>query len=527
LRQKPESACLTVPAHYGYAQRQAIRAAAVKAGLKVKAMVNEPTAAAMYYARKKGNDGRVLVFDLGGGTFDATLLAIMGGVVKVIATGGDAFLGGQDFDARIVEHMATRFEHDHGIDLRPQTVSMWRTFVAAETAKVALSSKAEARVRVPCVTVDNDRFLDLDYVISRKQLEELTAPLVEKCLGICETILKQANIEPEDVDEIVFVGGQTRMPSIQRRLSQKFKTNPEKHIHPDLGVAVGAALLARGDQSLIDVVSAPMGIMVPGLGAKELVPANTTVPSVKRLTLGMRPQPGQPLVMALYESPDASSLEREHLGTTRADADWLDDNPGELEIEAWVGDDLSLTLALHADDGGRLPLQIERPQDVDAPVTKKKKKKKKKKKAAKHSPDTDDRTNVDPNVVSSMEFAAKDLGLEIEEDSGEYEDDEDQEDATNVDEPGKNRQISRPASGGRRAVMPPGFKSIDVGMDSESGAAGQSQRVSGSKMPPPAVRVAAEKRKRIETGDPADSGAGTGAAGAGAGNDEGRVPQVG
>jgi molecular chaperone DnaK len=534
MRAKPESACLTVPAHYGYAQRQAIRAAAVRAGLKVKAMVNEPTAAAMYYARKKGNDGRVLVFDLGGGTFDATLLAVMGGVVKVLATGGDAFLGGQDFDARIVEELATRFERDTNIDLRPQTVSMWRTFVAAEAAKVSLSSNAEARVRVPCVTVDQDRFLDLDYVITRKELEEMAAPLIEKCLGICETILKQANVEPEDVDEIVFVGGQTRMPAIQRRLAQIFNTNPEKHIHPDLGVAVGAALLARGDQSLIDVVSAPMGIMVPGVGAKELVPANTTIPSVKRLALGMRPAEGQPLVMALYESPDASSLEREHLGTTRAEADWLDDNPGDLEIEAWVGDDLSLSLALHADSGGRLPLQIERPTDDEKPA-----KKKKKKKAAKSTADDDDRTFVDTGKPKSMEDAAKELGIEVEEESDEYEYEyesaeeivEDPSESTNVDEPGKRRIASRTSDaremGKRGGPLPPGFKSIDVGMASDADTAiAHSQKVSGSKMPPPAVRQAAAERKPRSTG-PGERRRSVSTSAAGGDSDEGRVPQVG
>jgi molecular chaperone DnaK len=361
LKQKVSACALTVPAHYGYNQRQTIYRAATRAGLVVKAMVNEPTAAAMYYARKKGEDGTVLIFDLGGGTFDVTVLAIMGGVVRVLATGGEPFLGGQDFDGKVVEHLATRFERTYGVDLRSQTVAMWRLFMAAEAAKVALSTQEETRVRVPCVTVHEDRFLDLEDTLTRRELEELTAPLVERCLGLCEEILQRAKLKAHDVAEIVFVGGQTRMPAIQRRVAQTFHTNPSKHIHPDLGVAVGAALIGQGEQSLIGVVSSPLGVMVPGKGAKELVPANTPVPSVRRLSLGMRPTPGEPLIMALFESPDDGGVEREHLGTTRVDAAWLDQNTGALELEAWIGDDLSLTLALKAGGGGRLPLELIRP----------------------------------------------------------------------------------------------------------------------------------------------------------------------
>ncbi|MFZ9889776.1 MAG: Hsp70 family protein, partial [Myxococcota bacterium] len=361
MRVPAQGCVLTVPAHFGYSQRHVIRRAANRAGLDVKGMVNEPTAAAMYYARKKGDDGRVLIFDLGGGTFDATLLAVMGGVVRVLATGGDAFLGGKDFDHALASSLADRFAADHGVSLAEQRVSLWRLLLAAEQAKVRLSAELSTEIRVPAIAAQGDRFVDLQYTVTRRELESLTAGLVEKCVGICSDILRRAELTAADVDEIVFVGGQTRMPEVQRRLGQIFKTHPSKHIHPDLGVAVGAALLARGEQRLIDVTSAPLGIMIPGVGARELIPANTTVPSVKRLSLGVRPRPGQPLNLAIYELPDAQSLEREHLGTLRADGGWIEQHPGDLELEAWLGDDLEVTLSLRAADGERLPLQIDRP----------------------------------------------------------------------------------------------------------------------------------------------------------------------
>ena len=352
---------ITVPAHFGYSQRASIRRAASRAGARVKAMVNEPTAAAMYYARKKGNDGTVLVFDLGGGTFDATLMAIVGGVVKVLASGGDAFLGGADFDAKIVDLLVQRFQEQHGIDLKQNTVAIQRVFVTAEQAKIELSKADETRVRVPCVAVQDERFIDLEDKVTRKELEDLTAPLIEKCLGICEDILKRAKLQAIEVDEIVFVGGQTQMPAIQRRLAEIFMANPAKHIHPDLGVVVGAALLAKGDHSLIDVNSMAFGAMLPGGVTKELVPANTPVPAVKKLQLDARPAPGQPLVFGIYEAVDSTSLDRDHLGTVRVEADWLAENPGDLIVEAWMNTDLDLTLFLQASEGGKIPLTIAKP----------------------------------------------------------------------------------------------------------------------------------------------------------------------
>ena len=358
LKQRFEECVLTTPAHFGYSQRNALRQAADKAGLKIRAMVNEPTAAAMYYAHKKGGrDTTVLVFDLGGGTFDATLMAIRGGVVEVLATGGDAFLGGADFDAVIVERLLERFELDHKLDLRGNNVIMQRLLFGAEQAKVALSRDESTHFRVPCVAMKNDAFLDFDYQVTRREVEDYTAPLVEKCLGICQDILARARMSHQQVDEIVLVGGQTRMPAIQRRIAQVFQCNPEKHVHPELGVAVGAAILGRGQDTLIDVLSVSLGMMVPGVGAKELIPANTVVPGVRRVPLGYRPPPGQPLVLGVYESVDATSVDRDHLGTIRVPHEWLALHPEDLVIEARMGEDFALQLILHA-GAARLPLQL-------------------------------------------------------------------------------------------------------------------------------------------------------------------------
>jgi molecular chaperone DnaK len=353
-----EECVLTAPAHYGYAQRGAIRRAAMRAGLRVKGMVNEPTAAAMYYARKKGNDGTVLVFDLGGGTFDATLMAIVSGVVKVIATGGDAFLGGADFDAKIVDHLLARFEGDHAIDLRTDAVAVQRLLVAAEAAKIELSRSEDVRIRVPCIAIKDERFLDLELRLTRTDLENMTATLVEQAVGVCRDILKRAKLDAKQVDEIVFVGGMTRMPVIQRRLADIFIANPSQNIHPDLGVVVGAALLSQGDHSLIDVTSMSMGIALPGGGNVELVPANTVVPSVQRVEV-TRPPAGQPLVFGVYEAVDVQALERDVLGTIRVPVEWLAAHPGTLTLEAWLGADLDLDLFLQPGNGEKLSLTLQ------------------------------------------------------------------------------------------------------------------------------------------------------------------------
>ncbi len=355
-----EECMVAVPAHFGFGQRAVIRRAARRAGLKVRGMVNEPTAAAMYYARQKGRDGTVLIFDLGGGTFDATLMAIVSGVVKVLATGGDAFLGGADFDGKLLDHLSKQLEDQRGIDIRGNTVATQRVLVAAEAAKIDLSTQEEVRLRVPCVAVKGERFIDLDTRLTRKELEELTAPLIEKALGVCEDILKRAEVQPLEVDEVVFVGGMTRMPLIRKRLNDIFVANRAQAVHPDLGVVVGTALLTQGDRTLIDVSSMSVGVTLPGGVSKELVPANTPVPSVQRIALE-RPPEGQPLVIGVYEAVDAVSLERGVLGTVRVPAEWLKAHPGSINLEAFLGADLEVSLFLVDANGTKLSLELFQP----------------------------------------------------------------------------------------------------------------------------------------------------------------------
>jgi molecular chaperone DnaK len=355
---KIEEVVITAPAHYGFAQRAVLRRAARRAGVRVKSMVNEPTAASVYYARAHpGVDRTILVFDLGGGTFDATLLTIVSGVVKVLATGGDAFLGGADFDAAVVAHLVERFRARTGVDLSENTVAMQRLLIAAEAAKIELSRSEEVRIRVPCVAGTDESFLDLEDNLTRDELEKLTERLAGRAMQTCRDLLAQSNLEPASIDELVFVGGMTRMPMIRARLTELFPLNGQSKLNPDLGVVVGAALLAHGDQSLIDVASMSVGVTLPGAPGVELVPANTPVPAVRRLPLS-RPPSDRTLVMGFYEAVEATSLERDALGSVRVDPAWLTKNAGALTLEAWLGTDSELTLFLDAQGGQKLPLEL-------------------------------------------------------------------------------------------------------------------------------------------------------------------------
>jgi tRNA A-37 threonylcarbamoyl transferase component Bud32 len=288
--------------------------------------------------------------------------------VKVLATGGDAFLGGADFDAAIVDWIVERFQARHSIPLRDDTVAMQRLLMAAEAAKIELSRVEEVRIRVPCVAVVDDRFLDLEDVLTRKELEWLTRKLVARTVQTCRDLLTQARLEPMAVDEIVFVGGMTRMPVIRQQLGDIFTINPDNKLHPDLAVVVGAALLGAGDQSLIDVHTMSVGVTVPGTAPLELVPANTPVPTVRRVPLP-RPPNDRTFVMGLYEAVEATSLERDVLGTARVEPGWLTKNSGALTLEAFLGADSELTLFLDAEGGQKLPLELKPPAPAPTPTT--------------------------------------------------------------------------------------------------------------------------------------------------------------
>ncbi|HVE85056.1 MAG TPA: Hsp70 family protein [Myxococcales bacterium] len=342
---------LTVPTHAGIRQRDAVRVAAAKAGLRVRALVNEPTAAALYYANLRSPENLVLVFDLGGGTFDATLLSVRNRAVQVRATGGDAFLGGADFDRAIVDALMAAFERKERMDLRRSAVAMQRLMFATEGAKIALSTQDQVRLRVPCVAEREGQFVDFDFQIRRDQVERISERLIERTAGAAEQVLERAGVTVEQVDELVLVGGQTRMPAIRRRFSHFKRCSTEGEVHPDLAVAIGAAVLGRnlgrGSPGLQDVVPMPISALLPGGRSVEVIPANTPVPASKRLGIADLPMWDSPIPIMLLESVDETSIEREALGTISVPPEWRKAQArGAPQIELQVGQDFALTAKL-------------------------------------------------------------------------------------------------------------------------------------------------------------------------------------
>jgi len=281
-----EGAIITVPAYYPLSQRQAVRQAGRQAGLDVWRLLNEPTAAAIAYGIRRTHDQRVLVFDLGGGTFDVSVLELGGGTFQVLATGGDGYLGGVDFDILLATRLLEDFEKSHGLSLRGDATVMQRVMSAAEAAKCDLSLLQHTEVRLPFVASRRGKAIDLVSTMNRSDLVELTRPLVDRCIAKVEQALSVAGLSVDDIDEVLLAGGQTRMPYIQTRIEELFRKPPRRGVNPDEVVAQGAALLARslgGDgPRLIDVLSVPIGIarQLPD-GSRVLEPvlmANTALP---------------------------------------------------------------------------------------------------------------------------------------------------------------------------------------------------------------------------------------------------------
>ena len=353
---------ITMPAHATFRQREAMRRAAEKAGLAVRAIVNEPTAAALYYANLRNPQQTVLIFDLGGGTFDATLMSVENRVVKVLATGGDSFLGGANFDALIAERLVADFQERHGINLRENRLVMQRLLFAAESAKIALSSVEERHIRIPCVAQKDGRFVDLEHTLTREAMDELCFQLVERTAAACDDVLTRAGMKAEEIDELVLVGGQTRMPAIRSRFTQFKRYSSEKDVHPELGVAIGAAILgrnlARGVSGLADVVPMPISVMVPGGGTHEVISANAQVPCTKSVTLEGLPPWQAPVPIAIFESLDTTSIEREIFGTVHVPVEWRVGAGGSPSLQLELGQDFTLKARLLAPDGRVAPATI-------------------------------------------------------------------------------------------------------------------------------------------------------------------------
>jgi len=290
LGEKIEEAVITVPAYFDDSQRKATQDAGTIAGFNVRRIINEPTAAALAYGLEKKKDEQIVVYDFGGGTFDVSVLEVSGDTVEVKATGGDTHLGGDDFDQKITDWIIEEFKRQEGIDLSKDTLALQRLKDAAEKAKHELSSTPETEINIPFITSDASGPKHLDLKLSRSKFEELVAEFVERAEQKTKEVVQDAKLKVEDIDEVVLVGGQTRMPAIQESVSKLFGKDPHRGINPDEVVAMGAAIQAgifQGDVKdvlLLDVIPLSLGIETLGGVSTKLIEKNTTIPASKKQT---------------------------------------------------------------------------------------------------------------------------------------------------------------------------------------------------------------------------------------------------
>jgi molecular chaperone DnaK len=291
LGEKITQAVITVPAYFNDSQRQATKDAGKIAGLEVLRIINEPTAASLAYGLdKQGKDEMIAVYDLGGGTFDISVLSVGEGVFEVKATNGDTFLGGDDFDQRVIDWIVDEFKKDQGIDLRQDRMALQRLKEAAEKAKIELSSTQSTEVNLPFITADASGPKHLSLNLTRSKLEQLVGDLVERTKGPVQQALKDSGLSPSDINEVVLVGGQTRMPAVQEMVKQVFGKEPHKGVNPDEVVAIGAAIQAgvlKGevkDILLLDVTPLTLGVETYGGVMTAMIPRNTTIPTSKTET---------------------------------------------------------------------------------------------------------------------------------------------------------------------------------------------------------------------------------------------------
>lgn len=290
LGEEIEEAVITCPAYFNNSQRKATKVAGEVAGFKVRRVFNEPTAAALAYGLNKKDGERVVVYDLGGGTFDISVLEVGDDTVEVVATGGDTWLGGEDFDREIVNWVLDRFGREEGVDLSEDSLAKQRIKEAAEKAKIELSTAMETEINIPFITSDDDGPKNLSYKLTRAKLEELTEKYVQKSIKLVNGTLKEAKVKSSEIDDVILVGGQTRMPKIQEEVEKLFSKKSNSSINPDEVVAIGAAVQAgifQGDVKdvlLLDVTPLTLGIETMGGVSTPLIEKNTTVPTTKNKT---------------------------------------------------------------------------------------------------------------------------------------------------------------------------------------------------------------------------------------------------
>ncbi|WP_243336721.1 TIGR02266 family protein [Anaeromyxobacter soli] len=322
LHEEVNRAVVTVPAYYNERQRAAVRHAAALAGIQVERILNEPTAAALAYAYGRHLNQRVLVYDLGGGTFDASVLELSDNVYEVVSTGGDTFLGGVDFDDRIVERLLAIWEERTGAPFPDDRVALSRLVDAAERAKCALSERAEFPVSLPFLALRDGAPVALEAVLTRDEIVALVEPLVDRTLDVCREVLLAKGLGTKDIDEVLLVGGQSRMPLVHRKVAAFFGRPPSHAVHPDEAVALGAALLAHSLGSaegvvLIDVLPMSIGIGLPGGRVKTIIERNTPLPARKQYGLTTTRDGQTEFELAVFQGESRAASECEYLGTLR------------------------------------------------------------------------------------------------------------------------------------------------------------------------------------------------------------------
>ncbi len=330
LGQPVSRAVITVPAYYNDNQRQAVREAGRLAGLYVERILNEPTAAALAYGFGRKLKQRVLVYDLGGGTFDASVLELNDTVYEVVSTGGDTFLGGIDFDNAIVSYLLEEFHKQTGLTFQGDRVAMQRIHDAAERAKCALSERSEMRVHVAFITMIDGKPFDLDVSLTREKLVQLTEELVNRTLQVCADVCDAKGLNPKDIDEIILVGGQSRFPLVHEKISWFFGKAPTKNVHPDEAVALGAALLAHSlgqteghpegeteGVALVDVLPMAIGVGLPGGRFKPVLERNARLPATKSYQISTSRDDQQELDLIILQGDSDRAGENEYLGTLK------------------------------------------------------------------------------------------------------------------------------------------------------------------------------------------------------------------
>jgi molecular chaperone DnaK len=313
-------AVITVPAYFNDAQRQATKDAGKIAGLEVLRIINEPTAAALAYGLDKKKGGRIAVYDLGGGTFDVSVLEIGDGIFEVKSTNGDTFLGGEDFDARVIDYLATEFKREQGIDLRTDKLALQRLKDSAEKAKIELSSAKETEINLPFITADASGPKHLVIKLTRAKLESLVEDLIARTIEPCKAALKDANVTAVDIDEVILVGGMTRMPNVIEVVKQFFGKEPARNVNPDEVVAMGAAVqgaVLTGDVKdvlLLDVTPLSLGIETLGGVFTRLIERNTTIPARKSQTFSTADDNQNAVTIKVFQGEREMAADNKVLG---------------------------------------------------------------------------------------------------------------------------------------------------------------------------------------------------------------------